>query len=172
MQFFKYQLRYALPIWLVLLMTAFLPDNRYSIKIRGFLVSIFLPNRPKNLTLGRDITLLGVDKLNVGDNVYFAKGTWINALGTVNIGSNVLLSPYVVIASAVHGFSGKDFLAPSKFNEITIENGVWVAAHSTITSGVTICTGSLVSANSTVIKDVPEFTMVSGVPAVVIRKLV
>ncbi|WP_286236076.1 acyltransferase [Vibrio fluvialis] len=154
------------------MITAILPDNRYSIRARGFLVSIFLPGRPKNLTLGRDITLLGIDKLNISDNVYLAKGVWINALGTVNIGSKVILSPYVVVASAVHGFSGKDFLAPSKFDEITIKSGVWVASHSTITSGVTINTGSLVSANSTVVKSVPEFTMVSGVPAVFIRSLV
>ncbi|MEZ9291437.1 acyltransferase [Vibrio lentus] len=168
----KYQLRYALPVWFVLVVTSLLPDNRIAIRIRGTLVALFLPNKPKKLSVGRDVTLLGIDKLFVGKNVYFAKGTWVNALGTVTIGNDVLLSPYVVIASSVHGFSGKDFLSPSSFKKIDIQDGVWIASHSTITSGVNIGFGSLVSANSTVIKNVPELSMVSGVPAVFVRKLV
>ena len=57
----KYQLRYALPIWFCMLITSWLPDNRIGIKIRGFLVAVFLPNHPKNFSIGRDVTLLGID---------------------------------------------------------------------------------------------------------------
>lgn len=69
----KYQFRYALPVWFFLLITAILPDNKVSIKIRGFLVSLFLPERPKGLTLGRDITLLGLDKLMISEKCIHCK---------------------------------------------------------------------------------------------------
>jgi len=75
-----YQFRYALPVWFIQLLLCWLPDNRIAIRTRGLLVSLILPGRPKSFTLGRDVTLLGIDKLNIGKSVYIAKGAWINAL--------------------------------------------------------------------------------------------
>ena len=94
-----YQVRYMLPIWFCFFITCWLPDNRISIAVRGWLVSLFLPGRPKRLTLGRDVTLLNVDNLVIGQDVYFAKSVWVNALGGINIEDEVVVSPYAVIAS-------------------------------------------------------------------------
>jgi len=52
MNHFYYQLRYALPIWFCFLITNWLPDNRYVIRIRGALVALFIPGKPKKLCLG------------------------------------------------------------------------------------------------------------------------
>lgn len=162
----KYQFRYAIPIWFVMIVFSFLPDNRISIRIRGYFVSLFLPGKPKGITLGRDVTLLGCDKLLIGDNVYFAKGVWINALGGVKISSEVLLAPYVVIASTKHTFlDGSFFKGKSQFEAITIGHGCWIAAHSTVISGVDLSDGTLVAANSVVTKSFEKRSILSGVPA-------
>ncbi|WNC69556.1 acyltransferase [Thalassotalea nanhaiensis] len=161
----KYQIRYALPVWFLLFITNILPDNKFSIRIRGLLVSIILPNKPKNLTLGRDITLLGIDKLFIGEGVYIAKGTWINALGRVEIEDKALISPYVIIASVTHGFNGDNFYGPSTFSPIRLGKGCWLASHVTVTSGVHIAPKTLVGANSCVIKNTEFASFYSGVPA-------
>lgn len=161
----KYQIRYALPIWFFLLITNILPDNKFSIRIRGFLVSLILPTKPKNLTLGRDVTLLGINKLFIGEGVYIAKGAWINALGRVVIEDKALISPYVIIASATHGFNGDNFYGPSTFSPIILGYGCWLASHVTITSGVNIAPKTLVGANSCVIKSTEPDSFYSGVPA-------
>jgi acetyltransferase-like isoleucine patch superfamily enzyme len=59
---------------------------------------------------------------------------------------------------------------PSTRGDVTIGNDVWIATGVTILSGVTIGDGAVVGANSLVIKDVPPYTMVGGVPAKVIKK--
>jgi len=148
-----------------MLLTSFLPDNRISVRIRGFLISLFIPGNPKGFKVGRDVTLLGINHLHVGDNVYIAKGTWINALGKIVIEDEVVIAPYVVIASTKHGFKNNSvYQGGTHFAPIKIGWGTWIASHCTIALGVTVGSGSLISANSVVIKSVKKNSFVSGVP--------
>ena len=53
--------------------------------------------------------------------------------------------------------------------EVTIEEEVWIGANVTILKGVTVGRSSIVAAGSLVIKDVPPYSIVGGVPAKVIK---
>ena len=55
-------------------------------------------------------------------------------------------------------------------NDIDIGDDVWIGANSVIVSGVRINKGAVVAAGAVVTEDVPENTVVGGVPAKVIRK--
>ena len=161
-----YQFRYALPVWICQILTSWLPDNRISIKIRGGMVALFLPGRPKGLTLGRDVTLLGIDKLDIGTNVYLAKGVWINALGGMTIKDEVMFAPYVVAVTTKHGFKNNSvFHGRSHFKAVSIGRGSWIAAHCTITAGVNIGNGCIIGANSVLTKSTRDNVIVAGVPA-------
>lgn len=165
-----YQFRYFLPVWFATLLTAWLPDNRFSIRIRGALVSLFLPGRPRHFLLGRDVTLLGIHALNIGSHVYLAKGCWINAHGTLTIEDEVKFSPYVVVATTNHGFrNGSVTGGGVHYSPVSIGPGSWIGSHSTITAGVSIGTGTVVGANSVVTKDIGDNLLVGGVPAKIIR---
>lgn len=169
----KYQVRYGVPIWFVMLLCSVLPDVSPSIRLRGWLVSIFLPNRPKGLTLGRDVTLLSVNRLFIGDSVYLAKGCWINAIGLIHIEDEVMLAPYTVMSSNNHGFKdGSVKRGGAHPSPIRIGFGTWLAAHVVVGAGVSVGKGNLVAANSVVTKDTPDDVVVAGVPAVVLKKRV
>ena len=114
---------------------------------------------------------MALNRLTIGNNVYLAKGTWLNAFGTVEIEDEVMTGPYVVIASSNHGFKdgscrfGGAHPAPIKIGRVS-----WLAAHAVITAGVTIGRGDIVGANAVVTKDTPDNMFVAGIPAKVIRE--
>ncbi|MBS6711885.1 MAG: acyltransferase [Ruminococcus sp.] len=49
--------------------------------------------------------------------------------------------------------------------DIVIEDDVWIGANTTILKGVHIHKGSIIAAGAVVVGDVPEYTIVAGVPA-------
>lgn len=67
---------------------------------------------------------------------------------------------------------GISFVTRQKFSgsaPIRIGHDVWIGARATITDGVTIHSGAIIAAGATVIRDVPAYAIVAGVPAVVKR---
>lgn len=79
--------------------------------------------------------------------------------------SSQLLGPVTPEISDLHMSMGH----PSCKGDIIIENDVWIGAKSTIMSGVTIHSGSVIAAGSTVTKDVPPYAIVAGNPGRVIK---
>jgi acetyltransferase-like isoleucine patch superfamily enzyme len=166
---FWYQLRFALPLWLIRAVSDWWPDNRVTISIRGKLYRIVLRNCGKGFTAGRDISLAAVDRLEIGNNVYLAKGCWLNAIGGLKIGDEVVMAPYVVISTNKHGFrDGSVRFGGAHPCPVEIGRGTWLAAHSVVAGGVTIGCGNLIGANAVVTKNTPNHVIVGGVPAVVI----
>lgn len=58
---------------------------------------------------------------------------------------------------------------PEDDKGIVFEGDNWVGANATILKGVTVGQGSVVAAGAVVVKDVPPFSIVGGVPAKVIK---
>ena len=169
----KYQFRYALPVWGISLLTAWLPDNGLCIRVRGALISYFLPGRPRNLLIGRDVTLLSVNRLKLGNHIYIAKGSWINAIGGIEFEDEVVLAPYVVMSSNNHGFKdGSVQRGGAHPAPIKVGFGSWIAAHSVIAAGVTVGKGNLIAANSVVTKDTSDNVVMAGVPAHLVKERV
>lgn len=164
------QLRWALPIWAVGLLTAWMPDNRVALRLRGALARPFLRRCGSRFQLGRDVTLLNTYALEVGDDVYIAKGSWLNAMGGLAIEDQVVIAPYVVISTLQHVFrNGSVRFGGSVARPVRIGRGTWLAAHVSVRCGVTVGRGNLVAANACVARDTPDRAVVGGVPAVVIK---
>lgn len=53
--------------------------------------------------------------------------------------------------------------------DVVIEEDVWIGCNCTILKGVTIGRSSIIAAGSLVIKDVPSYSIVGGIPAKVIK---
>lgn len=117
-----------------------------------------------------------VEPLNVsiGHHVYINKNCDIITTGTtVEIGNYVMIGPNVTFVAQNHDVSDwkKPMIFGNKYKRgnIRVDDDVWVGANVTILSGVTIGRGAVVAAGAVVVKDVPPYAIVGGVPAAKIK---
>lgn len=166
----KYQIRYALPLWLIALLTEWLPENRISQSLRGTLIGRVVGAR-SSLRVARGVNLVNVRDLAIGEGVYLGPYVWVNALGGVVIEDDVMLGPFVCIATTTHGFAAGSVRAGGvHLAAVRIGRGSWLGAHATVAAGVEVGSGNLVGANSVVTKSTPPDVKVGGVPARILGK--
>lgn len=92
--------------------------------------------------------------------------------GGLEIGDAVRIATQTVIVPGNHVFDDPDKhirLQGTRSRGVKIEDDVWLGAGVRVLDGVTIHRGAVVAAGSVLTKDVPEFAVVGGVPARVIR---
>jgi len=132
-----------------------------------------------NFTLGKHaiIECTGVlrnvgNSLKIGNNVGVNHYCFIGVRGNITIGDNVIFGPRVNIFSENHIFNELDIPIKNQGVEkkdTIIGNDVWIGASVSIMPGVKIGNGCVIAAGSVVTKDVPDFLVVAGVPAEVIK---
>ena len=112
-------------------------------------------------------------RLTIGDDSTIGTGVLFDLDDAITIGSRVMIGPGVRIYTSKHalGPSSQRFTPSFVTQPVSIEDGAWVGLGSIILAGVTIGHGSVVGAGSVVNRDVPPDTLVSGVPAVVVKEL-
>jgi len=114
--------------------------------------------------------------INYGKHTKIGKNVFINFdcvfldLGGITIEDNVQIAPKVSLLSEGHPTSPADrhSLIPKP---IHIKKNAWVGAGATILQGVTIGENAVVAAGSVVSKDVPDNTIVGGIPAKFIKAI-
>ena len=57
----------------------------------------------------------------------------------------------------------------SRYDKVVIKNDVWIGANSVIMPGITIGNGAVIGAGAVVTKNVPDYAIVVGVPAKVLK---
>ncbi len=114
--------------------------------------------------------------VNIGKFTRIGKNVYINHLcsmldmGTITIGDNVLIGPKVNILSEEHPVNPAERKA-LMVQPVVIKKGAWIGAGATILPGVTVGMNSIVAAGAVVKTDVPDNTVVGGIPAKVIRNI-
>jgi maltose O-acetyltransferase len=118
------------------------------------------------------VTIVNLRKLKVGRNFGCNSGTYINAVGGVSMGDDVLLGSNVTVSSGKHEIEGREssvFSRPVTPLEITFGNDVWIGSGATILPGIHVASGTVVGANAVVTKDTLPYSVMVGLPAKVIR---
>lgn len=127
-------------------------------------------------SINKSVTVSLPFQTDFGKHISFGKNIFVNKevifvdLGGITIEDDVLIGPKVSLLTVNH------ILEPSKrrgltTGEIIIKKNAWIGAGSTVLAGVTIGENSVVAANSTVTKNVPDNVIVAGTPAKIIKKL-
>jgi virginiamycin A acetyltransferase len=105
-----------------------------------------------------------------------------SSINTIEIGSFCSIARQVSIQEYNHRYNSLSsyHIFKNIFNEdvskdidskgaIVIGNDVWIGSSASILSGVKIGHGAIIAANSVVTKDVPDYAIVGGAPASVIK---
>lgn len=151
--------------------TAPMPDFRAVQRLRAKLLAPCLKKCGKNVMIAKDVTAAYTTSIELGDDVWIAKGSWLMGFGGIRLGDEAMLGPYTVLTSALHTkHDGSYRNGEIKAQPIVLERGSWTGAHSVITAGVTVGEGASVAAGCMVTVDVPPGALISGVPGRVLKQ--
>jgi acetyltransferase-like isoleucine patch superfamily enzyme len=126
-------------------------------------------------------------EISIGDSCFIGKGTRIWSGMKITIGNNVLISHNVNIHdNGSHPLNSLErqedfnfFYQKSRLRdtndydlkdaEVKISDNAWLGFNCTVAKGVTIGKGAIIGAYSYVTKDVPDYAVVVGNPAKIIK---
>jgi len=139
-------------------------------RIRRWLCKRLFASCGENVNVEHGVCFGSGKKIKIGNN----SGLGVNCfVGNVEIGNNVMMGPDVVILSQGHKFDRVDIpmcqQGSTEEKVVIIGNDVWIGTRAIIMPGVKIGNGVIVGAGAVVTKDVPDYAIVVGSPARVIR---
>jgi maltose O-acetyltransferase len=152
-----------------------LPQNSLS-RLRTMLYRAFGFSIGEGTILMGTLTVTGSlepwKQLRIGNYCRINSPIFMELNAPMKIGNNVSIGHHVVLITTDHEVGTKHSRAgDNKTSPVTICDGCWIGAASTILPGTTIADGSIVAAGSLVRKSVPANVLVGGVPARVLKDL-
>jgi acetyltransferase-like isoleucine patch superfamily enzyme len=149
------------------------------------IVSPFRVDGAANIELGANAFLqrgawlycVGVDdtrpSLRIGRGCVFGYNNHVTAIADMEIGDEVLTANNVYISDNVHGYENiatPIMHQPVRFKgRVRIGGGTWIGENACII-GASVGRNCVVSANAVVTHDVPDYCVVAGIPARIIRR--
>lgn len=138
----------------------------YGLKI--FILKIFGANIGDGVVIKPRVTIKFPWKLSIGNYSTIGECAWIDNLDSVKIGSNVCISQSVYICTGSHNYKIDSFDLIIK--PVTIEDGVWLGAGSTVLQGVTCFENSILSAGSVASQNMQASKIYQGNPALELKE--
>jgi putative colanic acid biosynthesis acetyltransferase WcaF len=136
-------------------------------KWRNFILRLFGAKIGKGSVVYASAKILAPWNLSIGEETCIGPYVEFHLDKTI-IGSKVTISQKSYICTGSHEISSLNL--PYISNSIIIEDFVWIGADSFIAMGVTIGTGAIVGARSSVFKNVDSWMVVGGNPAKLIKE--
>lgn len=122
----------------------------------------------KDCYVGEGTRIWSADSIEIGDRVYISHNVNIHDTNAHSINPKLRYLHFMQIMTNGHP-TINDVDMQSKL--VTIEDDVWIGFNSTILKGVRIGKGAVVAACSVVTKDVPQFVIVAGNPAKIVKEI-
>jgi len=163
----------AFRLWIYQRLTCWLPESR-CFAFKCALLRWAGAKVGRNVRIYSSATIVGSGALEIGDDVHIGSGVFISSAAPagVVIGSHVDIAPQVMILTGSHEIDAKGEHIGGKGTTVSVSigDGCWLGARTTILPGVTLTEKVLCAAGSVVTKSVEdECCLIAGVPAVVKR---
>jgi len=125
--------------------------------------------RAAGMSLGKGVVIYGGAEVRSPSNIRVGAGSIVGNRAIldgrcgIDVGENVNLSTGVWIWTMQHDPASPSF--GTKSGAVAIRDYAWLSARTQILPGVTVGRGAVVAAGAVVTHDVPDFTIVGGIPA-------
>jgi putative colanic acid biosynthesis acetyltransferase WcaF len=160
-------------MWHIVWLLLYRPTPRVLHGWRAFLLRIFGARIGRPAYIYPSSRVWAPWNLAMGDHSTLAEGVDCYCVDRVTIGNFSTVSQYSFLCGATHDYLDPGIMTspqmPLLVGPITIEDHVWITADVFVGPGVTLHEGSVILARSTVVGDIPAWTVASGHPAVPIR---
>lgn len=131
-------------------------------------LKIFGAKIKRKSVIYRNTEILKINGLKIGERSQVGWHCLLDARGGLEIGNNVVIASYCKIISGTHDINSSSFVGMVK--KTIIKDYVWICTSAIILPGVKIGKGAVIAAGSVVTKDVPDYCVVAGNPAKIIKK--
>ena len=108
--------------------------------------------------------------ISIGKDVFINSGCHFQDQGGIEIGDGTLIGHNVVLATINHDFYPENN-RKNHYQPVKIGSHVWIGSNATVLPGVSIGEWAVVAAGAVVTKDVPDFTIVGGIPAKIMKRI-
>lgn len=148
-----------------------MPGYKFFYKLRYYALSKIIKSCGKDVIVKNKCTFGNGSRLTVGDRSQLGQNSRLG--GEIEIGDDVLMGPDVVMMATSHSIDNIDTpinqQGPATEKKISIGSDVWIGTRVIILPGVTIGNHSVIAAGAVVTKSFPEYSIIGGVPAKLIR---
>lgn len=120
------------------------------------------------IILDKDIYFNKPYNISIGDGTFIGQNVVLNAIEEISFGENCAIAAGSYFMTWNHIINDRTIelrVTGKEAEPINVKDGAWVGYNSVILPGVTIGNGAVVAAGAVVTKDVPDWTVVGGVPA-------
>jgi putative colanic acid biosynthesis acetyltransferase WcaF len=135
--------------------------------LRRLLLRLFGANIGTGVVMKPGVRVKYPWHLSISANSWIGEDVWIDNLTSVSIGANVCVSQGAYICTGNHDWSDPAF--GLKVKPITIEDGSWIGARALICPGVHVGRCAVAAAGSVVTRNIPDFEIHAGNPAVFVK---
>lgn len=129
--------------------------------------------------IGKGFEAYGIENIIMGNDISINNNAlFMCTRASVIIHDHVMFGPHVTVITGSHRTDiigrymtsiGNDEKLPENDQDIVFEGDNWIGTGATILKGVRIGKGAIVAAGAIVTSDVPEYSVVGGIPAKVIK---
>lgn len=165
---FRGRSKIIVQLWWIVYGLLFKPSPQFMYGWRCFLLRSFGATIGNNVILRPSCKITYPWKLTLGDHCWIGDEVVLYTLGEIEIGANSVISQRSYICTGTHDYKSTDFKISA--HKITIGEKCWLATDVYVAPGVTIGSGTVVGARSSVFKNLPEGKVVIGTPAIIIKK--